>query len=435
MTVASILRCELFPLRKHDKLIKHNESEDAFNEGSLCTKINEVMNWTSIDSMKRDTKVILCVLSKHAQSAIIVASLANILKKMVAENDESKIKQSVGYKIDVSPCALNILNYRSSNADICQLVLESPVIQTLYLSTVQPHASDAVTEILSYALKQKVVISPTYYLAKLPDKVLTSLIERKTDNTFLIDIMRNLELFCSFVGREEQSILLSNTLDAVINFCLDYSDQLTEPGVIDAIVSLIKCFSKLYNSSLKNDFNFHHFLKLESHENHRFGSALQTGVLTDKVTSILKLYENKRLLVLEHLLVLLFRIDHSFVFLATAGVIDACIQSRSTASVDILKLLVQNSPYHAFTLSNKFTKFRKSVPTSVLIQVTHTLLSTCYNENRSKLGKQFRSKRPSTCTKQIALMTFVTDVFRNVLWLKWNLSFWSFDPNEIERNT
>ena len=386
-SVASFIRYGLFSAWKNGKLAKRYKDDEH-----LKKDIESGIDWSSIDSVGWSLKVILNTLHKLllVKSFDAISLLAEILKESVV-----KCETSFSSEDAVSdPVAMEDSQF--SFVDILILVLESSAVKELYLSASQPRASESVTEILQCAFKHKandLANITKYYLEKLFSEFSSSVRRKKSRPSCFSNLMQNLQTFASYLSIKEHSTLLSSILGEVLEFCLNATHRLSNTETADAIAHLINFLSDVYGKHVATgNLCFSSSFKQKAEKQKRFILEDSSGVSSEKISSLFKLYENEPHAVLESFLILLLKLDCSLTVLASKNVVTACLQTPSQNSIQLLKILTQSSPCHALVLLKNFTDASKTfmeMPKSFVIEIAHTLLSSCYDESRMKIGRKF----------------------------------------------
>ena len=381
MSIASFLHCELFSMKKKVKRIKNFEDGGAF-----WKDIDTGINWKSNDSIVWSLKVILCTLKKLLQIMFVdaVPSLAVVLKEIVAKCEKLVSKENDFKGVSA------VEDWESHYVDILVLVLESPAVKELYFSTSQPHASEAVIEILQIALKHRTDSLDNvlkYYLEKLSSESVNLLRGKKDQSSCFSNTMQGLKALAPYLPIEERSIYLSNILGEIVAFCLDFTDRLLNTRVTDAITHLICFISEIFSGLMVKEERYlscHFGQKTEQKRKSILSHS--SRITPEKISSLFKLYENEFHSVVEDVLVLLLKADPSLAVLASPNIVNTCLQNPSQKSIQLLKIVTHNSPHHATSLLRNFKEIPTTFPMSFLIQIAHTLLSACYNESRITIG-------------------------------------------------
>ena len=371
MSVASLLRYELF-----SGLEKGHLSRRFTDDESFWKAVDKRINWNSADSIGWTAKIILSSLGKSLNQKFTnaIQLLTHCMKELVV-----KCEQIVGKE---DACYSTILG----------LILESSAMKELYLSTYQPRASETVTQILQFALMHRTDSTAdimVYYLEKLSSEALNSLVESTSHNPFcFLNTMNTLKTFAPYLSLEERSILFSNVLGKIVTFCLNFTDRLSKAKLSDAITQIANFISDVYDK---------HLIRLNFYSSRSFGHNAEndgkfilgnsSSATTHKISSFFELYESSNISVVEDILVLMLNTDRSLAVLAHPNIVTVCLRMPSQKSLQILRILTQNSPRHMLVLLREFKEIPRSFPKSFLIQIAHMLLSACFSESRMKIGR------------------------------------------------
>ena len=368
-------------------MVKLYEDDEHFKKD-----IESGINWSSIDSIGWSLKVILNTLHKLLllKSFDTISLLADILKESVVKCETSFSSE------DAINGPVATEDNQFSYIDILILVLESSAVKELYLSTSQPRASEAVTEILQCALKHKASDLATItkcYLEKLLSEVSSLLRRKKSHPTCFLNLMQNLQIFASYLSIEEHFKFLSSILRELLEFCLNAAHRLSNTETADAITHLINFLSDVYSKHVaKGNLCFSSSFKQKAEKQKSFILKESSGVSWEKISSLFKLYENGPNAVVEDLLILLLKLDCSLTVLASENTVTACLHTPSQNSIQLLRIITHSSPHLALVLLKSFEEASKTLmemPRSFVIQIAHTLLSSCYDESRMKIGTSF----------------------------------------------
>lgn len=372
-TLGSVLRNEIFfSMQK-----KISNTKDVHSDSEIMRRehMKETLNWNSASSLERSTKFILCSLNKLLQSRsnASISLLSEILKDIVSGWDKLATEQS-----DADAFVLH-------SGGVFQMILDSSIIKDLFLRKVQPQVFNALIDVLGVAMKYKRTHSTNLLLSiseKVSSDVFTLADVNESTHSDFFDKLEKLENLALHTDKDDYHKLLLGMLAKAADFLMSFWEKLTNDEENAVEVHLLKCLLSL----CKRDYYFINPLSFTQEMNKNNGSTERFGILSRTVSVLLSRFESQNVSALEDLILLLLKADSSCSVCASGNVADACLRYQSTTSLDILKIIVQNSPYHAFIMCKKLTEKSGSFPLRALIHISHSLLLLCYSEDKKKIG-------------------------------------------------